>query len=64
VFSTLVVGEARLSGTVRGAEDAVLLEQVVNDGLLVPLTQPEEQFARDGVDGNAPPPQWSRLNLQ
>ena len=30
----LVVGEAKPSGTVRGAEDAVLLEQVVNDRLL------------------------------
>ena len=29
----LVIGEAKPSGTVRGAEDPVLLEQVVNDRL-------------------------------
>jgi hypothetical protein len=32
-----VVGKAQASGSVRGAEDPVLLEQVVNDRLLVPV---------------------------
>jgi hypothetical protein len=37
----LVVAQARPSGAMRGAEDPVLFEQVVDDCLLVRLTQPE-----------------------
>ena len=35
--ASLVVGQAQSSGTVRRAEDSVLLEQVVNDRVLVSI---------------------------
>jgi hypothetical protein len=41
--ATLVVGEAKPSRTVHRAENAVLLEQVVNDGLLLPVDPAGEQ---------------------
>ena len=44
--ASLVVGEARPSGSVRGAEDPVLLEQVVNDRLLLPANPAETSRRR------------------
>jgi hypothetical protein len=57
----LVVGEANPSGTVRGAEDTVLFEQVVNDGLLVPVDpagdekEEERERGRQLVHGGSVP---------
>jgi hypothetical protein len=39
----LVVGEAEPSRSVRGAQDPVLLEQIVNDRLLLPVDPAGEQ---------------------
>jgi hypothetical protein len=47
----LVVGEAQPSGTVRGAEDTVLLEQVVNDRLLVPVDPAGKEKEEEGERG-------------
>ena len=44
--AALVVGEAQPSGSVRGAQDPVLREQVVDDRLLLPVTQPETSRSR------------------
>jgi hypothetical protein len=44
----LVVGEAKPSGTVRCAEDTVLLEQVINDRLLVPVDPAGEERKEEG----------------
>src|SRR6185436_5481039 len=44
----LVVGEAEPSGSVRCAEDAVLLEQVVNDRLLLPVDPAGEEENDEG----------------
>ena len=44
----LVIGEAKPSGTVRGAEDTVLLEQVVNDRLLIPVDPAGEEKQEEG----------------
>jgi len=41
--ASLVVGEAQSPGTVHGAEDAILLDQVVNDRLLVSIDPAGEQ---------------------
>ena len=41
--ASLVVGQGQSSGTVHRAEDAVLLEQVVNDRLLVSIDPAGEQ---------------------
>ena len=52
--ASLVVGQARPSGTVHGAEDSVLLEQVVNDRLLVsidPAGEPRRKKA-SGCSGS------------
>ena len=44
----LVVGEAKPPGTMGGAEDTVLLEQVVNDRLLVPVDPAGEEKQEEG----------------
>src|SRR5262249_16446470 len=41
--AALVVGEADPSGSLRGAQDAVLLEEVVNDRLLLPVDPAGEE---------------------
>ena len=46
--AALVVGEAQPSGSVRGAEDSVLLEQVVDDGLLLPVNPARDQQEQEG----------------
>ena len=46
--ASLVVGEAQPSGSVRGAEDPVLLEQVVNDRLLLPVNPARDQQEQEG----------------
>ncbi len=46
--AALVVGEAQPSGSVRGAEDPVLLEQVVNDRLLLPVDPAGDQQEQEG----------------
>jgi hypothetical protein len=47
----LVVGEAKPPGTMGGAEDTVLLEQVVNDRLLVPVDPAGEEQEEEGERG-------------
>ena len=49
--ASLVVGQAQPSGTVRGAEDPVLLEQVVNDRLLLSIDPAGEQQEEEGERG-------------
>ena len=44
--ASLVVGQAQSSGTVQRAENAILLEQVVNDGLLVSI-DPSQRTVRE-----------------
>ena len=46
--TALVVGEAKPSASVRCAEDSVLLEQVVNDGLLLPVDPAGEEKNDEG----------------
>ena len=46
--AALVVGEAQPSGSVRGAEDPVLLEQVVDDRLLLPVNPARDQQEQEG----------------
>ena len=46
--ASLVVGEAQPSGSVRGAEDPVLLEQVVDDRLLLPVHPARDQQEQEG----------------
>jgi hypothetical protein len=53
--AALVVGEAQPSGSVRGAEDSVLLEQVVDDGLLLPVNPARDQQEQEGAGGAASP---------
>ena len=52
--ASLVVGQAQSSGTVHRAEDAVLLEQVVNDRLLVSIDPAREQQEEEGKRGRQP----------
>jgi hypothetical protein len=47
----LVVGEAKPSGTVGGAEDTVLFEHVVNDGLLVSVDPAGDEKEEEGERG-------------
>ena len=53
--ASLVVGEAQPSGSVRRAEDPVLLEQVVNDRLLLPVDPAGEQQEKEG--------EWARQRV-
>ena len=59
--ASLVVGETQPSGSVRRAEDPVLLEQVVNDRLLLPIDpagdqqEQEREWARQRVHGGSLP---------
>jgi hypothetical protein len=46
--ASLVVGQAQSSGTVRRAEDSVLLDQVVNRRLLVPVDPSGEHKQEEG----------------
>jgi phage head maturation protease len=46
--ASLVVGQAQSSGTVHRAEDAVLLEQIDNDRLLVSIDPAREQQEEEG----------------
>jgi hypothetical protein len=47
----LVVGEAQPSGTVRGAEDTVLLEEVVDDCLRLPVDPAGDKKEEEGERG-------------
>ena len=49
--TSLVIREAETSGTVCGAEDAILLQQVVNDRLLLPIDPAGEQQDEEGERG-------------
>jgi hypothetical protein len=46
--AALVVGEAQPSGSVRGAQDPVLLEEVVDDRLLLPVHPARDQQEQEG----------------
>ena len=48
---SLIVGEAQSSGTVRRAEDTVLLEQVGDDRLQLPVDPAGEQKEEEGEPG-------------
>jgi hypothetical protein len=49
--ASLVVGQAQSSGTVHCAENAILLDQVVNDRLLVSIDPAREQLEEEGERG-------------
>jgi hypothetical protein len=49
--ASLVVGQAQSSGTVHGAEHAILLDQVVDDRLLVSIDPAKEQQDEEGERG-------------
>ena len=49
--ASLVVGETQSSGTMRRAEDPVLLEQVFNDRLLLPVDPAGEDMEEEGERG-------------
>ncbi len=49
--AALVVGEAQSAGSVRGAEDPVLLEQVVNGRLLLPVHPARDTQEQEGERG-------------
>ena len=59
--TSLVVGETQPSGSVRRAENPVLLEQVVNDRLVLPIDpagdqqEKESEWARQRVHGESLP---------
>lgn len=49
--ATLVVGETESSSTVHRAEDAVFIEQIVNDRLLLSIDPAGEQVQKEGERG-------------
>jgi hypothetical protein len=51
--ASLVVGQAQSSGTVHCAENAILLDQVVNDRLLVSIDPAREQLEEEGERGGS-----------
>jgi hypothetical protein len=57
--ASLVVGQAPSSATVHRAENAILLEQVVNDRLLVSIDPAREQPEEEGERAAAGP--WREL---
>ena len=59
--AALVVGEAQPSGSVRGAEDPVLLEQVVDDRLLLPVDPARDQQEQEGERARQRSPWRKRL---
>ena len=52
----MVVGEAHPSGSVRGAEIPVLLEEVVDDGLLMPINPARRPAGAERRAGDAASP--------
>ena len=68
--SALIIGQAEPSRSVRGAEDAVLLKQVVKDRLLLPVdpTGDEENDEREGrrqrVHGASVPERLARCKAR
>jgi hypothetical protein len=68
--AALVVGEAHPSGRVRGAENPVFLEQVVDDRLLLPVNPARDQQEQEGerakrrVHGGSVSQRWTWLKAR